>query len=154
VDHFPGKNKTTDRGREIGIYTGYYYWRDHAHPIRRPGQESGIFSSIPLWIAHYQTPKPIPKPWFADEWTFWQFTETAAALNMVSRAMRSILITSTEIRSFPARFLRANESSSDPLPQAGPGTIHQVIPSILRVRKDRYPIRSSADLNAMNLSRR
>jgi lysozyme len=68
-------------GREIGIYTGYYYWRDHAPNPMTQVKNLEYFHQFPLWIAHYQAPKPkVPKPWFADEWTFWQFTETGSGV--------------------------------------------------------------------------
>ncbi|MFN8381390.1 MAG: hypothetical protein U0V02_05590 [Anaerolineales bacterium] len=33
-------------------------------------------NAISLWIANYGTNTPlVPKPWTADEWTLWQFTD-------------------------------------------------------------------------------
>ena len=62
--------------KEIAIYTAYYYWRDHApNPTTEP-QNLEYFHQYPLWIAHYGVTTPnIPKPWGANEWLFWQFTE-------------------------------------------------------------------------------
>ena len=125
-------------GREIGIYTGYYYWRDHApNPITQV-KNLEYFHQYPLWIAHYQTPKPkVPKPWLADEWTFWQFTETGsgAQYGVESNAIDLNYFNGTQ-EVFQARFPSDPTNFPPiPLPQAGPGTTHQVIPSVLRVRE-------------------
>lgn len=49
------------------IYTGPYFFKDHASDIR--------FAKYPLWIAHYATSTPlVPPPW--KIWTFHQFTST------------------------------------------------------------------------------
>ncbi len=64
-------------GKEIAIYTAFYYWRDNApNPATQPN-ELAYFRQYPLWIANYGATKPlIPKPWGEDEWLFWQYTET------------------------------------------------------------------------------
>ncbi|GAB4538378.1 MAG: hypothetical protein Fur002_01800 [Anaerolineales bacterium] len=62
--------------KEISIYTAYYYWRDNAPNATTQASALEYFHQYPLWIAHYGAVKPnIPKPWGADEWLFWQFTE-------------------------------------------------------------------------------
>lgn len=56
----------------VGIYTGYYYWRDNV-----PESKQSYFADMPLWIAQYN-PKLtlVPKPWSINNWVFWQFTES------------------------------------------------------------------------------
>jgi lysozyme len=60
--------------KEIDIYTAYYYWRDNA-----PTQPAELeyFHRYPLWIANYGTSQPlVPAPWTANEWLFWQYTDS------------------------------------------------------------------------------
>ena len=61
-------------GKEIGIYTGYYYWLEHTAHVGIPAASLEYFKQYPLWIANYGVTKPlVPKPW--TEWVFWQFTD-------------------------------------------------------------------------------
>jgi uncharacterized protein YgiM (DUF1202 family)/GH25 family lysozyme M1 (1,4-beta-N-acetylmuramidase) len=63
--------------KEIAIYTAFYYWRDNAPSATTDPQSLEYFHQYPLWIANYGVSEPtIPKPWGANEWLFWQFTET------------------------------------------------------------------------------
>jgi uncharacterized protein YgiM (DUF1202 family)/GH25 family lysozyme M1 (1,4-beta-N-acetylmuramidase) len=63
--------------KEIAIYTAFYYWRDNAPNATTEAQSLEYFHQYPLWIAHYGVTQPsIPKPWNANEWLFWQFTES------------------------------------------------------------------------------
>ena len=60
--------------KEIGIYTAYYYWKDH---MPAPGPDLEYFHQYTLWIANYGVSKPaVPVPWSADEWKFWQYTSS------------------------------------------------------------------------------
>lgn len=59
--------------KEIGIYTGYYYWMEHMELTTVPIRE--YFHQFALWIARYNSTEPlIPSPWDKNEWTFWQYT--------------------------------------------------------------------------------
>lgn len=63
-------------GKEIAIYTAYYYWRDNAPNSTTQASSLEYFHQYPLWIANYSTAEPlIPKPWAKGEWLFWQYTE-------------------------------------------------------------------------------
>ncbi|MDK1119532.1 MAG: SH3 domain-containing protein [Anaerolineae bacterium] len=63
-------------GKEISIYTAFYYWRDNAPNPNRQREKLEYFGQYPLWIANYGAAQPnVPKPWGPDEWLFWQFTE-------------------------------------------------------------------------------
>ena len=69
--------KTLVNGKEIAIYTGFYYWRDNAPNATTQAAELAYFHQYPLWIANYGATQPlVPKPWSANEWLFWQYTET------------------------------------------------------------------------------
>jgi GH25 family lysozyme M1 (1,4-beta-N-acetylmuramidase)/uncharacterized protein YgiM (DUF1202 family) len=62
--------------KEIAIYTAFYYWRDNAPSATTDPQNLEYFHQYPLWIANYGVTTPsVPKPWGANEWLFWQFTE-------------------------------------------------------------------------------
>ena len=64
-------------GKEIVIYTAYYYWRDNAPNATTQATNLEYFHQYPLWIANYGTAEPlIPKPWGKSEWLFWQYTES------------------------------------------------------------------------------
>lgn len=61
-------------GKEIGVYTAYYYWVENTLSVGIPTASLNYFKQYPLWIANYGANSPlIPKPW--TEWTFWQFTD-------------------------------------------------------------------------------
>lgn len=68
--------KALANGKEISIYTGYYYWTPNApNPVTQPSSLE-YFHQYPLWVANYKVTKPrIPAPWKDDEWLFWQYTE-------------------------------------------------------------------------------
>ncbi|HCR72359.1 MAG TPA: hypothetical protein DIW23_13000 [Anaerolineae bacterium] len=53
--------------KQLGVYTGYYYWQEFAAGI-------SYFGKYPLWIAWYNPELPrIPPIW--DDWLYWQFTD-------------------------------------------------------------------------------
>lgn len=59
----------------IGLYTGYYYFKENApSPIFQKNQLE-YFHQYPLWIATYGNAPMIPKPYSSNEWLFWQFTD-------------------------------------------------------------------------------
>ena len=62
-------------GKEIGIYTAYYYWVNNAPNPVTQANALEYFHRYPLWIANYGVTTPlVPRPWSSDEWLFWQFT--------------------------------------------------------------------------------
>lgn len=64
-------------GKEISIYTAYYYWRDNAPNSSTQAASLNYFKQYPLWIAHYGATTPlVPLPWKTGEWLFWQYTES------------------------------------------------------------------------------
>ncbi len=63
--------------KEIGIYTGFYYWRENIPLDPKHVPNLAYFKQFPLWIAHYGPDKPrVPAPWGENDWLFWQYTET------------------------------------------------------------------------------
>ena len=63
--------------REVGIYTAYYYWKNNAPNPTADAANLAYFHQYPLWIANYGVASPlVPKPWTANEWLFWQFTDS------------------------------------------------------------------------------
>jgi lysozyme len=53
--------------KNLGVYTGYYYWQELAAGV-------SYFAQYPLWIAAYNTTAPrVPPIW--QDWTYWQFTD-------------------------------------------------------------------------------
>lgn len=64
-------------GKEIVVYTAYYYWKDNGPDPQSHASSLEYFHQYPLWIANYSVSKPsVPAPWSEDEWLFWQYTET------------------------------------------------------------------------------
>lgn len=60
--------------KEIGIYTGYYYWAEMVLSSGIGAASLAYFAQFPLWIAAYNSTTPqIPRPW--SHWDFWQFTD-------------------------------------------------------------------------------
>lgn len=59
--------------KQIGIYTGYYYWVEHTVSVGIPKASLDYFRQFPLWIASYTHEPRIPAPWI--NWTLWQFTD-------------------------------------------------------------------------------
>lgn len=60
--------------KEIGIYTGYFYWTERTVSVNIPKASLDYFKQYPLWIAAYNNTAPIiPKPF--DTWALWQFTD-------------------------------------------------------------------------------
>lgn len=60
--------------KEIGVYTGYYYWKEYTLGKAISIQSLNWFKQFPLWIANYKTNSPlVPLPW--SEWTLWQYTD-------------------------------------------------------------------------------
>lgn len=61
-------------GKQIVIYTGYYYWIENTIQKGISIQQLNWFAQFPLWIAHYRVEKPmVPIPWM--DWTIWQYTD-------------------------------------------------------------------------------
>jgi len=54
--------------KDLGVYTGYYYWNEFARDV-------DWFGQFPLWQAWYNPYDPplVPSVW--KSWTFWQFTD-------------------------------------------------------------------------------
>jgi lysozyme len=70
--NFMERIKVNIPGKELGVYTAYYYWLDNM--VGAPLASIEYFKQYPLWIARYNASVPlIPKPW--TEWMFWQYTD-------------------------------------------------------------------------------
>ena len=54
--------------KDLGVYTGYYYWNEFARDV-------DWFGQFPLWQAWYNTDIPplVPSVW--NKWTFHQYTD-------------------------------------------------------------------------------
>lgn len=73
-DFIEGLKSLLPAGKEIGIYTAYYYWLERTVVKGIPAASLEYFKQYPLWVANYKVEKPlVPKPW--TEWTFWQYTD-------------------------------------------------------------------------------
>jgi GH25 family lysozyme M1 (1,4-beta-N-acetylmuramidase) len=65
---FAERLKALRPDKQLGVYTGYYYWLENLTPSHI------YFAQYPLWIASYQTLKPrIPQTW--SDWLMWQYTD-------------------------------------------------------------------------------
>jgi len=68
-------------GKEIVIYTAFYYWQSNAPDAENHASSLEYFHQYPLWIANYGVNKPnIPAPWGEDEWLLWQYTDKGDGL--------------------------------------------------------------------------
>jgi GH25 family lysozyme M1 (1,4-beta-N-acetylmuramidase)/uncharacterized protein YgiM (DUF1202 family) len=123
--------------KEIAIYTAFYYWRDNAPNATTQASNLEYFHQYPLWIANYGATKPnIPKPWKADEWLFWQFTEVGdGALYGVESKGIDLNYFNGDLETFKARFPAGPVGPPPPPPpKPGPGTKHRVTVAALRMR--------------------
>ncbi len=67
---FTERVKTLLPHKQLGVYTGYYYWRENF----KSESLQNYFGQYPLWIAAYNTDSPrIPSPW--TDWLMWQYTD-------------------------------------------------------------------------------
>ncbi len=61
-------------GIKLGVYTGYYYWRERTIGAGIGAGSLNYFKQYPLWIAAYNPVGPqVPEPW--TDWTLWQYTD-------------------------------------------------------------------------------
>lgn len=59
--------KLLSPNKQLGVYTGYYYWQEFAAGV-------DYFAQYPLWIAAYGATAPrIPPIW--KTWLLWQYTD-------------------------------------------------------------------------------
>ena len=127
-------------GKEISIYTAFYYWRDNAPNATTDAQSLEYFHQYPLWIAHYQVAKPsIPKPWGTDEWLFWQFTESGdgQAYGCESKGVDLNYFNGDDAAlkaRFPANSTPTPTPTPTPGPTPGPGAKYRVTTTTLRMR--------------------
>ena len=106
--------------KEMGIYTAYYYWTEHApNPITQAANLE-YFHQYPLWIANYGVEEPrVPRPWKHEEWLFWQFSElgNGKAFGVESKGI-DLNYYNGDLAAFKSRF-----PAPDPLPpQTSPGS--------------------------------
>ncbi|GMV32325.1 MAG: hypothetical protein DYG85_00310 [Chloroflexi bacterium CFX1] len=118
-------------GKEIGVYTGYYYWLENTVSAGIPTASLNYFKQYPLWIAAYNPTGPsVPKPW--DSWTFWQFTDNG---NGAIYGVESLNIDLNYFNGgqdvFEQRFDITLGPAPDPIP---PGKNYRVTVASLKVR--------------------
>lgn len=98
-------------GRKPIIYTGPYFWESELGNTQ-------VFSSYPLWIAHYGVSSPrVPGGW--SHWTFWQKSQTGR-VDGISGAVDINEFNGTRARL--AGLAQAATSSADTGTDAGTGT--------------------------------
>ncbi len=121
-------------GKEIGVYTGYYYWIENTTSVGIPQQSLEYFHKYPLWIANYGNPQPlVPKPWAKNEWTLWQFTDNGdGGLYGVESKNIDLNYFNGDITALRARFGLSDTPLPDPLP---PSKFFRVTVASLKVRE-------------------
>lgn len=120
-------------GKEIGIYTGYFYWLENAPSPTYQATNLEYFHKYPLWTANYGNPEPIiPKPWTKNEWLFWQFTDKGiGGLYGVESGNIDLNFFNGDVTAFRTRFNLSDSPLPDPPP---PSKFFRVTVSSLRVR--------------------
>ncbi len=108
--------------KEIAIYSAFYYWRDNAPNATTQASNLEYFHQYPLWIAHYGAVKPsVPKPWGADEWLFWQYTEHGdGALYGVESKGIDLNYFNGDLQAFRTRFKLSDAPPPPPPPPPPP----------------------------------
>lgn len=103
---------------EIGVYTGYYYWKENTLglPGGIPAASLEYFKQYPLWIANYGVQSPlIPRPW--TTWTFWQYTDNGdGTLYGVESLNIDLNEYNGDVQAFEKRFGVKLNQSPIPLP--------------------------------------
>lgn len=118
--------------KEIGVYTGYYYWRENTVAAGMPAASLNYFKQYPLWIAAYNPTAPlIPKPW--DHWTFWQFTDNGdGVVHGVESLNIDLNYFNGDLAAFEQRF---GVVVGPPTPPPPPGKNYRVTVASLKVRE-------------------
>jgi GH25 family lysozyme M1 (1,4-beta-N-acetylmuramidase)/exopolysaccharide biosynthesis protein len=121
--------------KELGVYTAYYYWLENMAGV--PTASVNYFKQYPLWIANYGTTTPlVPKPWIADEWTLWQFTDNGdGALYGVESGNIDLNYFNGDLAALKARFNLSDTPIPDPDPTPVSKRFRVTVPS-LKVRKE------------------
>lgn len=121
--------------KELGVYTAYYYWLENMAGV--PTASVNYFKQYPLWIANYGTTTPlVPKPWIADEWTLWQFTDNGdGALYGVESGNIDLNYFNGDLAAIKARFNLSDTPIPDPDPTPVSKRFRVTVPS-LKVRKE------------------
>ncbi len=117
--------------KEIGVYTGYYYWLENTVGVSIPTASLNYFKQYPLWIAAYNPTGPsVPKPW--DDWTLWQFTDNGdGAVYGVESLNIDLNYFNGEKDAFEQRFGVTLGPAPEPTP---PGKNYRVTVTSLKVR--------------------
>lgn len=118
-------------GKEIGVYTGYYYWRENTTGVGIPNASLNYFKQYPLWIANYGTPSPlVPQPW--DTWTLWQFTDSGdGTVYGVESLNIDLNYFNGDVNALRQRFKLSNTPFPPPAP---PSKNYRVTTASLKVR--------------------
>lgn len=118
-------------GKEIGIYTAFYYWRENTVAVGIPNASLNYFKQYPLWIANYGVASPlVPAPW--DTWTLWQFTDNGdGTIYGVESLNIDLNYFNGDLAAFRARF---NLSNTPPPPPPPPSNRFRVTVASLKVR--------------------
>jgi GH25 family lysozyme M1 (1,4-beta-N-acetylmuramidase)/uncharacterized protein YgiM (DUF1202 family) len=124
--------KLIPAGKEIGIYTGYYYWRENTVGAGIPNASLNYFKQYPLWIANYGVSSPlVPAPW--DTWTLWQFTDNGdGILYGVESLNIDLNYFNGDANEFRQRF---GLSNTPPPPPPPPSNNYRVTVASLKVRE-------------------
>lgn len=117
-------------GKEIGIYTAYYYWNTNTVSAGASAADLAYFKQYPLWVANYGVSTPLmPKPW--TDWTFWQFTERGdGKLYGVESGNIDLNYFNGDLDAFRARFGLKPPVEPDPITK-----LYRVTATSLVVRK-------------------
>ncbi|MBE7436695.1 MAG: SH3 domain-containing protein [Anaerolineales bacterium] len=117
--------------KEIGVYTGYYYWLENTVGVSIPTASLNYFKQYPLWIAAYNPTGPsVPKPW--DDWTLWQFTDNGdGAVYGVESLNIDLNYFNGDEDAFEQRFGVTLGPAPEPTP---PGKNYRVTVNSLKVR--------------------
>ena len=109
---------------KIGVYTGFYYFKDNGPNTTTELASNLWFKKYPLWLAFYSKPEDvqIPKPW--DTILLWQFNDRGDGLGYgtESKGLDLSYFQGTQ-EEFDARYNVSVTPTPDPVPTPTPAPV-------------------------------
>jgi len=104
-------------GAKVGIYTGFYYWKNHRPNAVTDAASMAWFAKLPLWLAWYADSSvvEIPYPWAGA--LYWQYTDKGDGLKYGAESLNiDMNYYNGTIADFNARYNNIVIPEPEPIP--------------------------------------